>query len=284
MYTEELLRTRPAILKIFLGLPADFFWQLVGQLEEQEPAYKRQRFERVERQRAVGGGRPCDLPLAIRLALVRTYFRLHISQEAVAALYADATQSDVSRQLRSLLPALVPLLPSPELWAQIDEAHPLRESDLLELVQLSDGRVIVDATEQPIYRSELNDIRVVYYSGKKKQFTLKTQIVSDGNHRIVAITVTFPGAVSDKKLCDTVATVQRLPDGCHGAADKAYQGVAQQVATLTTVDLETGEIFESPRRRRGLGLQNSRGLPRSPRSSPPRVRSHVMARSCRTPG
>jgi hypothetical protein len=247
MYTEELLRTKPAILKIFLGLPAAFFWQLVQQLEEQEPDYKRQRFAHPNRQREVGGGRTCDLPIAIRLALVLTYLRLHVSQEAVAALYADATQSDVSRQLRSLLPALVPLLPSPEIWDQIDDAHPLSEADLLELVHLSDGRVIIDATEQPIYRSELNEIRVIYYSGKKKQFILKTQIVSDGNHRIVAISVTFPGSVSDKKLCDTVATVQRLPDDCHAAADKAYQGVAQQVETIATVDSETSEISETPR-------------------------------------
>lgn len=247
MYTENLLRTKPAIIRIFLGLPAAFFWRLVGQLEEQEAEYNQQRFARAGRERAVGGGRPPDLPLAIRLALVLTYLRMHIPQEAVAALYAGATQSDVSRQLRILLPALVPNLPSPEVWETIDEAHPLSEADLLEVVQLSDGRVIVDSTEQAIYRPELNDTRIVYYSGKKKQFTLKTQIVSDGDHHIVAITVAFPGTVSDKKLCDAVATVERLPDDCQAAADKAYQGVAQQVAMVSTVDIETGEIVQSPR-------------------------------------
>ncbi len=247
MYTEELLHQNPVIIKIFLGIPAEFFWQLVQQLEEQEPEYKHQRFQRAQRQREVGGGRQCDLPLAIRLALVLTYLRLHISQEAVAALYADATQSDVSRQLRILLPALAQVLPSPEVWEQIETTPPLSETELLAFMRLSDGRVIIDATEQAIYRAEVNGTRVLYYSGKKKQFTLKTQMVSDGNHHIVAISVAFPGAMSDKTLCDTLATVERLPDDCQAAADKGYQGVAQQVTSFSRVDLQTGEVTQTPR-------------------------------------
>lgn len=247
MYSEKMMRDKPSILKIFTGLPSKLFWQLVEQLDQQEAEYNQQRFDRTDRERAVGGGRKPDLPLAIRLALVLTYLRLHIPQEAVAALYADATQSDVSRQLRALLPALTGLLPCPEVWDRIDESHPLTQEELLEFAQLSDGRVIIDATEQQIYRPEVNDTRKQYYSGKKKQFTIKTQIVTDGDHHIVAITVLFPGTVSDKKICDQVATLERLPDDCHAAADKGYQGIAQEVPTKAVVDLETGEILEFPR-------------------------------------
>lgn len=57
MYTEELLRQNPVIIKIFLGIPADFFWQLIEQLEEQEPTYKRQQYERATHERGMGGGR-----------------------------------------------------------------------------------------------------------------------------------------------------------------------------------------------------------------------------------
>lgn len=247
MYSEEHFRQKPVLIKIFLGIPAEIFWQLVQQLEEQEPLYKRQRFAHATRQRKVGGGRVCDLSMAMRLALVLTYLRMHISQEAVAALYAGATQSDVSRQLRTLLPALAQVLPCPDVWDQIETTAPLSTAELLEFVQLSDGRVIVDATEQAIYRAEVNDTRVMYYSGKKKQFTLKTQVISDGDHHIVAISVAFPGAVSDKKVCDTVATVARLPDDCHAAADKGYQGVASQVTTQPALDLDTGELTQVPR-------------------------------------
>jgi hypothetical protein len=185
MYTEKVIRDKPAVLKIFTGLPAPIFWQLVEQLGQQEAEYNRQRFERPNRERSVGGGRKADLPLAIRLALVLTYLRLHIPQEAVAALYAGATQSDVSRQLRILLPALSGLLPCPAVWDKIDESHPLRQEDLLEFVQLSDGRVIIDATEQQIYRSEVNEIRKQSYSGKKNN--LRSKLRSLPMERIILL-------------------------------------------------------------------------------------------------
>lgn len=247
MITEQKLRENPSWIKIFMGLPAAMFWELVEKAKASEAAYREQRLQRPDRERAPGGGRKPDLPLVIRLGMVLTTLRLHLPQEAVAALYADATQSDVSRQLRVVLPWLVELLPTPAVWDKIDAEQSLTPQELLEFTQLSDGRVIVDATEQQIYRSEVSEVRKAHYSGKKKQFTLKTQLVTDGNHQIVAITISIPGATNDKKLADQVATLERLPDDCQGAADKGYQGLQQQVDLTQTSDAETGEIFEAPR-------------------------------------
>jgi len=248
MYTEEILRQKPAIIKIFTGLPAAVFWQLVAQIEAEITAYDRKRYQRPGRQRAVGGGRRCDLPVAIRVALVLTYMRHHMPQQVVAAIYQDATQSDVSRQLRRLLPLLAEVLPCPEVWEQMDADHPLSEEELLEVAHLSEGLVIIDATEQQIYRPEgHNDLRKPYYSGKKKQFTLKTQVVVDGQHHIVAITITVPGATHDKSLADQTRTVERLPDGCHAQADKGYQGLAKQVSATSIEDDETDHTEPRPR-------------------------------------
>jgi len=248
MYTEEILHQKPAVIKIFTGLPAAVFWQLVAQVEAKIAAYNRHRHQRPGRQRAVGGGRHFDLPLAIRVALVLTYLRHHMPQQVVAAMYHEATQSDVSRQLRLMLPLLAEVLPCPEVWDKLDADHPLSEDDLLELVQLSDGQVIIDATEQQIYRPEgHNDLRKPFYSGKKKQFTLKTQVVIDGQHHIVAITITLPGATSDKKLADQTRTVERLPDDCHAQADKGYQGLTKQVAVTPVENQEAGQTDQLPR-------------------------------------
>ena len=52
MYSEKLLRSKPSVVKIFTGLPASMFWQLVSQLEEKEAEYNRQRFQRTDRERA----------------------------------------------------------------------------------------------------------------------------------------------------------------------------------------------------------------------------------------
>ncbi len=78
-------------------------------------------------------------------------------------------------------------------------------------------------------------------------FTLKTQLVTDGEHHITAISVAVAGATNDKKLSDETQTVERLPDGCRGKADKGYQGVAKQVSLVTLTNLATGDQQQVPR-------------------------------------
>lgn len=219
MLTEKSLRDNPVLVKALTGLMAEAFWELMQNVEAHLPEYERQRHVRPDRQRAVGGGRAFDQPVVIRVAQVLTYLRLHIPQETVAVLFG-ATQTDVSRDLRRLLPLIVQWVPAPEVWKGVEEEAVLSPADVLELTQLADGRALVDATEQPVYRSQDNEARKAYYSGKKKAFTLKTQLVPDGEHHIVAISEAVPGAKHDKKLSDEVKTVERLPDGCEADADK----------------------------------------------------------------
>lgn len=248
MFTEKDLQEKPVLIKVFTGLPEQVFWQLMADLQAKLPAYERERLARPDRRRAVGGGRNFDLPLTVRVALVLTYLRLHIPQQAVACIYQDATQPDVSRELRRLLPLMRQVLPCAEVWQLIEEEHVLTEVEVLEMEQLLDGRVLVDATEQQVYRpGESNEERKKYYSGKKKQFTLKTQFVADGEHHILVISISVPGATNDKKLSDEVKTVDRLPDGCEASADKGYQGLAKQVSLVTVRNIETGEEEQLPR-------------------------------------
>jgi len=248
MLTEKHLRENPLLIKAFMGLPAEVFWQLVADMTSKLPAYELKRLDRKERQRAVGGGREFDLPLVIRGALVLTYLRLHIPQQAVACMYKDATQSDVSRELRRLLPLMKQVLPCPEVWEMVEEGEALQDAELLELEQLADGLVLIDATEQPVYRpGKSNEERLKFFSGKRKQFTRKTQFVADGHHHIEAISVSVPGAKSDIKLSDEVGTVERLPDDCEAQADKGYQGLDKRVSLVTVQDIETGNQKQVPR-------------------------------------
>jgi hypothetical protein len=162
-------------------------------------------------------------------------------------LLYGATQADVSRELRRLLLLIKEVIPAPEVWEVIEEGETLTEADILDLAQLADRRALVDATEQQVYRSQDNEVRKAHYSGKKKTFTLKTQFVADGEHHIVAISEAVPGAKHDKKLCDEVKTMDRLPDGCEADADKGYQGLAQQVTVVTVRNVETGDEQQVPR-------------------------------------
>ena len=110
----------------------------------------------------------------------------------------------------------------------------------LPIAMLRDGRVLIDATEQRVSRSQDTTTRDKHYSGKRKAFTLKTQLVTDGEYHIQAISQAVPGSIHDKTLADDLATVDRLPDGCEAFADKAYQGLASQVDTVVVRDRKTG--------------------------------------------
>jgi hypothetical protein len=246
MFTETSLHDYPQVVKAFMGLPAEHFWEVVQQVADRLPAYEQQRLARPNRQRAVGGGNPYAQPLSIRIALVLTYLRLHIPQAAVAALYG-ATQSDVSRELRRLLPLIRAVLPSPPVWRVVAEDAELPDAAQVAAEDLADGRVLVDATEQRVARARDNDVRKAHYSGKKKAFTLKTQFVTDGHHHIAAISEAVPGAKHDKKLSDALRTTDRLPDGCEVDADKGYQGLDQQVDCVTIRDTATGAEQQIPR-------------------------------------
>ncbi len=246
MFTEQRLRDYPQVVKAFMGLPAESFWELVQQVQEHLPAYDRQRLARPGRQRAVGGGNTCDQPSCIRVALVLTYLRLHIPQAAVAALYG-ATQADVSRELRRLLPLIRALLPSPALWRIVAEGEEVPAAEQVVHAPGAPERVLVDATEQRVARPGDNEVRKAHYAGKQQAFTLKTQFVTAGHHPIGALRVAVPGAKHDKKLSDELRTTDRLPDGCEVDADKGYQGLEQQVEVVTIRDTATGEECQVPR-------------------------------------
>lgn len=244
--TENILHENPDLVKALTGLPAEVFWELVQAAEAGLPAYEEERHERPDRQRAIGGGRDFDQSVAIRVAQVLTYLRLYMPQTAVAVLYGG-TQTDVSRDLRRLVPLLQRQLPCPEVWEVKLVEEEVSEVERLDLGQLVDKRVLVDATEQQVYRPGDNPTRKEYYSGKKKLFTLKSQFVTDGEHHIKAISVAVPGAQNDKKLCDEVKTLEHLPDGCEADADKGYQGLAKQVKLILVRNAETGEDQQVPR-------------------------------------
>jgi hypothetical protein len=231
MFTEASLRQYPEIVKAFTGIASEQFWDMMQEMGEQAEAYEQERHQRADRQRAVGGGRDYEHPLVVRVAVVLTYLRLHVPQAVVALLFG-CNQSEVSRELRRTLPLISRVLPVPELW-------PLSENleedvvEVLPLETLSDGRVLVDATEQRVSRAVDPIRRDALYSGKRKTFTLKTQVVTDGQHHIRAISVAVVGRVHDKTLAEQVDTVQRLPDDCEASMDKAYQGLAEQVDVVT---------------------------------------------------
>lgn len=246
MFTEEILHQNPGMIKAFMGIPAEVFWMIVEVVLLVLPDVSRQRLERTDRKRQPGAGRTCDRPIPIRVAAVLTYLRLYAPQIPVAMMYG-MTQTDLSRDLRRVLPAIQMALPCPDVWKVLETGQELTEKELLKLEEELTKRILVDATEQRVSRPSDNEERKKCYSGKKKQFTIKTQITANEDHLIKAISKGVPGAQHDKTLSDEVRTVDRLPDGCEVEADKGYQGLDQQVSTVTMVNQQTGEVQEVAR-------------------------------------
>jgi hypothetical protein len=237
----------------------------------------------------------------------------------LVALLFGAHQSDISRDLRRLLPLLIEVLPAPVVWDIVDEpppdpstapppdpstapppdpstapppdpstapppdpstapppdpstapppdpsTAPLPDPSTapppdpstapppdpstapLPLDRITSPHILIDATEQEVARPQDSATRKRYYSGKQKEFTLKTQVVTDDDHHISAISVAVPGTMHDKKLCDRLHTLDRLPDGANAKLDKGYQGVAAQVETVTVRDAMTGQTQQVAR-------------------------------------
>ena len=81
----------------------------------------------------------------------------------------------------------------------------------------------------------------------KKSFTLKTQLVTDGEPHMLALSAAVPGKRHDKNLSAHLQTVERLPDRGEAEADKGSQGLAAQVSQVTVTDPQTGAEQQVPR-------------------------------------
>jgi hypothetical protein len=231
MFTEESLRQYPEVVKAFTGIPSESFWEMMRAMAQQADEYERERHERAERKRAVGGERHYEHSLVVRVAMVLTYRRLPVPQAVVALLYG-CHQSAVSRALRRPLPLMSRVGPGPEL-GQRSETVAAAVVDGLPLAALREGRVLVAAPEQRVSRATDPTRRDAHSFGKRKTFTLKTQWVTTGQHPSRAIRGAVPGRVHDKPWADAVDTVQRLPDGCEASFDKVYPGLTEHVDVVT---------------------------------------------------
>ncbi|MFU8787944.1 MAG: transposase family protein [Methylobacter sp.] len=115
MFNEETLHKYPALIRAFTGIQAEKFWDMLEKMEAKLPGYETERHTRNDRKRAVGAGRKFDQSLAQRTVSVLSYLRLHVPQLVIALMFG-LTQSDISRDLRRLLPLIIDVLPCPEVW------------------------------------------------------------------------------------------------------------------------------------------------------------------------
>ena len=214
MTNYEKLRRKSSFFRMFTGLSAAEFDQLVSDLEPVWLARKAKTLARRPRQRKPGAGRKAKLLFTDRLLLTLLYYRTYVTQEFVGFLFG-VDKGTVSREVQELGLCMAGVFRIPEKKVRIDP-------DDLEAV-------FVDATEQPVHRPKRKQRRS--YSGKKKRHTVTHQVVVTRKRkgpgekqrvRIKAVSKAAKGRVHDKKVYDRSRL--RLPTGVPKSGDSGYQG------------------------------------------------------------
>ena len=204
------------------GLTVALFESLV---EEMLPRYveaEQQRLSQHQRQRAIGAGHPFELDLRDHLLLTVIWLRLYPIHEVLAYLFG-ISDSTVSRLIERVLPILEA---QGRDGMRLPDPGKKRRRQLPELLNtIPELSVIVDSFEQRVQRPHNDDS---HYSGKKKQHTLKSQIVVDSDTgRIVDVSDCVPGPTADIKLLEDSGLLERLPEDIGIAGDLAYLKLAK---------------------------------------------------------
>lgn len=188
---------RSASFRRLTGVSVTTFDQMLKQLRGPWEAAQKRKHK---------SGRPWEVGgLEDHLLILLIYYRCYVTQEFIGFFYA-VDRSVVCRAIQRVekpTRLLFSLKRAPCLSK--DEAEAL----------------IIDCTEQPIYRPGDDATQKAHSSGKKKCHTLKTEYIVTEHGRIASTSPSHPGSHHD-------LTVRRegpeLPADVRAYADSAYQG------------------------------------------------------------
>lgn len=131
-----------------------------------------------------------------KLLFLLSYYKTGSIQE-VHALTFSITQSKANLYIHFFTKILKKCLVD-------NNYNPLRNGSLLKekIEQLKVSHCYIDGTEREIPRSTDYETQKEYYSGKAKKHTVKNNIVSDNEGRILHLSATYNGKTHDKKILD----------------------------------------------------------------------------------
>ena len=214
------LSQRPRHFLNFTGLKVDEFNKLQQSIRVDWQQIKQNKFK-TDRIRKIGGGRKSKLPnLEDRLLVFLIYAKLYSSYLLLEYLF-NVDESTICRIVQEFLPLLSEKIVINRQGRKITTLDELRKviPDLDE--------VLVDATEQRIPRPKKKQVRKKHHSGKKKTFTIKTQILTNRQGLILHTSDSSPGRTHDYKYFQKTAVPKWLKKNLDIVAcgDSGYQGV-----------------------------------------------------------
>ena len=164
--------------------------------------------------RKAKSGRPWEVGgLDDHLLIMLIYYRCYVTQEFIGFFY-DVDRSVICRSIKR-----IEILAKPLFGVRRMPKITRKEAEAM----------IVDCTEQPIYRPGTEPAQTEHYSGKKKRHTLKTEYIITRKGRIASASPSYPGSHHD-------LTVRRAGPRLHARAhlygDSAYQGYDKEHSNI----------------------------------------------------
>lgn len=226
------IKQRPKHFLSFTGLTVEEFDRLIAQINSD---WISQRIERLtknnpNRKRKIGGGRKKALSsLEDHLLLVLVWSKHYLGYLMLEYLFA-IDESTVCRTIQETIPLLQDkfVLPERRKGKKITTIEELKKI----IPDLDD--FLTDATEQPIPRPKKKRKRKKHHSGKKKNFTIKTQITTNKRGLVVHISRASPGRKHDYKLFKESKLSKIIPPNAQVYLDSGYQGVQKDYPSLNS--------------------------------------------------
>lgn len=217
------------LIQVFTGITNCYFQRLVTQLSPIWKKAEQIRLSNKNRERKIGAGAKYKLETTeAKLFFYLLYCRHYVNQRVIAGL-CNLNQSSISR-LFERLEKLIAQTADPQLKTFLDDIKKKRMVEGLSFGQLKMlypeiEKVITDVTEIRCNRPKDKELRKNKTSGKRKQYSLKKQVSIAKNHRIIAISKTYPGKVHDFNIEKQEAIIGKIPKETYQPVDLGYLGI-----------------------------------------------------------
>lgn len=230
------LKQHPNHFLSFTGLSVAEFDKLVkdNQRDWQEQRIQRLLKNRPNRQRKIGAGRKFALPNFEDQLLLTLILAKHYCSCLFLEYLFNIDSSTVCRTAHTLMSLIkkdgkyiINLGPRP--------SKKITTLDELRKVIPDLDEVLADCTEQKIPRPQKKAKRNKHHSGKKKAFTIKTQLATNRQGLIVNVDKPTAGRQHDYKVFKTSRLPKIIPKNTKLYLDSGYQGVQNDFPDLNTV-------------------------------------------------
>lgn len=148
------------------------------------------------RKRAIGAGHPFRLSLTDRLLMLLVYYRLYLSSNLMAYLFS-LSQTNILKDIKKLEPLVSQVLPLPR--KEYDKVKRLKSIDEIEAL-FPCLKAFSGCNRAGDPRPNSKRKQKSHCSGKKKKFTVKTQITVNQKGLIVHKSAHLTGSIHDYAL------------------------------------------------------------------------------------